>query len=68
MKSVPEAMFSQETGLGSGRSEDEQITVWSPDADNNVIVWFENEDGECSMTLTPDERAWLIERLQRGLD
>jgi hypothetical protein len=53
---------------GCERSDMEQVTVWEPDENNGVHVWFENDDGECAFVFTPDERRRLIAHLQNGLD
>jgi hypothetical protein len=47
--------------------DDCQVTVWEPDENNGVHVWFENADGDCSYTFNPDERRRLIAHLQKGL-
>jgi hypothetical protein len=48
------------------RDDDEQVTVWEPDQDNGVHVWFENADGECSIIFSVEERVRLIHRLAAG--
>lgn len=50
------------------RGDDEQITVFEPDENNAVHLWCENDDGECSVTLYPDERRRLAARLMAGLE